>query len=305
MIHQSIPQIFDGVRSQGLKLGLWIDLTNTSRFYNQRDVERYLAKYVKLSCKGHGEAPDFEQTKRFIDTCREFSKEHPDEIIGVHCTHGFNRTGFLVVSYLVEVEEFELDDALNVFANCRYPGIYKADYLEDLYRKYSSLEELRDAPRRPEWCLEIGESVGGQKRPAAKDPAAECSKKRRREFKNKNPTFMEGVPGVTVVVDSQTISRVQQKAQDLCKWKKTGFPGSQPVSMDMDNVWFLHERPYRVSWKADGTRYMMLIQGDGQIYFIDRDNSIFSVTGLNFYNCMDTRKRLGETLLDGVSFLAF
>ena len=34
----------------------------------------------------------------------------------------------------------------------------------------------------------------------------------------------------------------------------TGFPGSQPVSMDVQNIRLLHEKPYRVSWKADGTR---------------------------------------------------
>lgn len=26
--------------------------------------------------------------------------------VGVHCTHGYNRTGFLIISYLVEVEDW-------------------------------------------------------------------------------------------------------------------------------------------------------------------------------------------------------
>jgi hypothetical protein len=34
----------------------------------------------------------------------------------------------------------------------------------------------------------------------------------------------------------------------------TGFPGCQPVSMDTNNIKLLSEKPYRVSWKADGTR---------------------------------------------------
>ena len=33
------------------------------------------------------------------------------------------------------------------------------------------------------------------------------------------------------------------------------FPGAQPVSMDVQNIQLLHQKPYRVSWKADGTRY--------------------------------------------------
>ena len=35
---------------------------------------------------------------------------------------------------------------------------------------------------------------------------------------------------------------------------RSGFAGSQPVSMDVQNIRLLNEKPYRVSWKADGTR---------------------------------------------------
>ena len=34
----------------------------------------------------------------------------------------------------------------------------------------------------------------------------------------------------------------------------SGFPGAQPVSMDCKNISLLHEKPFKVSWKADGTR---------------------------------------------------
>lgn len=33
-----------------------------------------------------------------------------------------------------------------------------------------------------------------------------------------------------------------------------GFPGCQPVSMDLNNINLLQKKPYKVSWKADGTR---------------------------------------------------
>lgn len=35
---------------------------------------------------------------------------------------------------------------------------------------------------------------------------------------------------------------------------RTGFPGAQPVSMDEQNIKLLEQKPYKVSWKADGTR---------------------------------------------------
>lgn len=60
---------------------------------------------------------------------------------------------------------------------------------------------------------------------------------------------------------------------------------------------------FRVSWKADGMRYMMLIDGEDEIYFFDRDNNIFKVEGLRFVHRKDIRRHLKDTLLDGVSII--
>lgn len=46
---------------------------------------------------------------------------------------------------------------------------------------------------------------------------------------------------------------------------------------------------------------MMLVQGDGEVYFIDRDNSIFEVNGLKFPHVRDINRSLRDTLMDGVS----
>jgi len=35
-----------------IKLGLVVDLTNTSRFYRQEDIGDYDCTYVKLQCRG-------------------------------------------------------------------------------------------------------------------------------------------------------------------------------------------------------------------------------------------------------------
>lgn len=71
---------------------------------------------------------------------------------------------------------------------------------------------------------------------------------------NKIASFMPGVTGVTQYTTQPRLSEIQKKIQKMCGWKKSGFPGSQPVSMDNQNLKKLHEKPYRVSWKADGTR---------------------------------------------------
>ena len=56
----------------------------------------------------------------------------------------------------------------------------------------------------------------------------------------------------------------------------------------------------QVSWKADGTRYMMLIDGKDQTYFIDRDNCVFQVDNITFLHRKMPNKHIGSTLLDGV-----
>ena len=85
---------------------------------------------------------------------------------------------------------------------------------------------------------------------------------------------MEGVPGVSlftlqveyfvlhpIVPDmadtfpsQPKLSTIQRKVQRAVGWNK-GFPGAQPVSMDRKNIGLLAEKPYMVSWKADGTRF--------------------------------------------------
>ncbi|KAI3894509.1 hypothetical protein MKX03_012751 [Papaver bracteatum] len=47
------------------------------------------------------------------------------------------------------------------------------------------------------------------------------------------------------------------------------FPGSNPVSLNSDNLQSLKQTDYRVTWKSDGTRYMILINSGG-CYLIDR-----------------------------------
>lgn len=57
--------------------------------------------------------------------------------IGVHCHYGFNRTGMLIVSYLVERMEWKLDDALAEFKAKRGPkGINHAHFINELYVRY-------------------------------------------------------------------------------------------------------------------------------------------------------------------------
>lgn len=109
-------------------------MTNTKRFYDRQEVETRGCQYTKLKCRGHGETPSREQTQSFIEIVDEFIQNHPLDYVGVHCTHGFNRTGFLIVSYMVERMDCAVEGALDAFTHARPPGIYKQDYILELFR---------------------------------------------------------------------------------------------------------------------------------------------------------------------------
>ncbi|XP_077869610.1 mRNA-capping enzyme-like [Saccoglossus kowalevskii] len=292
-----LDMLFLYLSSMKLKMGLLIDLTNTTRFYDKSIVESKGMKHVKLQCRGFGEAPSPDQTRVFIEMCASYRAKNPLDIIGVHCTHGFNRSGFLIAAYLVEKLDWSIDAAVVSFTQARPPGIYKAHYILELFSRYGDKEDAPAAPELPDWCNEFDDTQDddGNEDGSTRDGQR---KRRRGELNNTNAMFMEGVEGVTQFTTQPKLMQLQRKCQDMCGWRGNGFPGSQPVSMDRQNIHFLHNKPYKVSWKADGVRYMMLIDGPGEIYMFDRNNAVFAVPQLVF----PQRKQNGHiknTLLDG------
>ncbi|KAL0967312.1 hypothetical protein UPYG_G00250610 [Umbra pygmaea] len=296
------------LKSLKVKMGLLVDLTNTNRFYDRNEIEKEGVKYVKLQCKGHGECPSTETTEMFIRICENFMKKTATELIGVHCTHGFNRTGFLICAYLVEKMDWSVEAAVAAFAQARAPGIYKGDYLKELFRRYGDVEDAPAPPALPEWCFEDDDgdqdddgNTIGQDSQSGPSSSGSGPGKRRKERLKMGAIFLEGITvnGVSQVTTQPKLAEIQRKCQEFAEWEKSGFPGAQPVSMDRRNLRLLEQNPYKVSWKADGTRYMMLINGKNEVYMIDRDNSVFHIDNLEFPFRKDLRVHLSNTLLDG------
>uniref|UniRef100_A0A158P8V7 mRNA-capping enzyme n=1 Tax=Angiostrongylus cantonensis TaxID=6313 RepID=A0A158P8V7_ANGCA len=251
--------VFNHPSIKGRKLGLWIDLTKTDRYYFVKEVESQGCIYRKIPLAGHGSSPTKEETDRFIRLVQGFTKDHPGEIVGVHCTHGFNRTGFLIAAYMVI--DWAVDCAVLTFAKERPCGIYKQDYLVDLFERYGD----------PDDCLEVGISFS-------------LSEQISLSLKfTQGKRFMDGlVQGAVLIKDSLKKKMLQGKIKELCGAKRDGFPGLQPVSLersrDNDNLKLLAQRPYMVSWKADGMRYMIYICDENEVYAFDRDNEVSDIT---------------------------
>ncbi|XP_076990696.1 RNA/RNP complex-1-interacting phosphatase [Tamandua tetradactyla] len=132
--------LFNKIRQQNEELGLIIDLTYTQRYYKPEDLPETIP-YLKIFTVGH-KVPDDNTILKFKCAVNGFLKENKDndKLIGVHCTHGLNRTGYLICRYLIDVEGMRPDDAIELFNRCRGHCLERQNYIEDLQngpvRKY-------------------------------------------------------------------------------------------------------------------------------------------------------------------------
>ncbi|XP_073685836.1 RNA/RNP complex-1-interacting phosphatase-like [Garra rufa] len=144
---------FDLVRmleKEGQELGLIIDLTFTTRYYKVEDLPDTLY-HLKIFTAGH-EVPNDDTILSFKKAVRHFLRdnENNDKLIGVHCTHGLNRTGYLICRYLIDVDGMNPQNAINLFNESRGHSIERQNYLDDLMtgpkRSNEGMEEPDQEP---------------------------------------------------------------------------------------------------------------------------------------------------------------
>ncbi|ELW64018.1 RNA/RNP complex-1-interacting phosphatase, partial [Tupaia chinensis] len=124
--------LFNKIREQEEELGLIIDLTYTQRYYKPEDFPETVP-YLKIFTAGH-QIPNDDTIFKFKCAVNGFLKENKDnnKLIGIHCTHGLNRTGYLICRYLIDVEGMKPDDAIELFNRCRGHCLERQNYIEDL-----------------------------------------------------------------------------------------------------------------------------------------------------------------------------
>lgn len=269
-------------------IGLVVDLTNTNRYYREEDWKKLSIHYLKIPCRGRDEVPDNATVNLFCYEVKRFYDDpaHKKKHIVVHCTHGHNRTGYMLINYLIRTEAVmsgyipSVVKKLQQFSTCRFPGIYKEEYIQSLFTNY---HELRPSsalcPSVPEWKNELdlnGEVDADGIIPLAEDeedgapvpsPDHTLGVVPSEEKLTNDDVLGDAIPD-ELQLDLQKIVcsllNVQTNARVL------HFPGSQPVSLDRKNIQLLRQRIYYATWKADGMRYMMLLMADG-VYLIDRN----------------------------------
>ncbi|XP_026152780.1 RNA/RNP complex-1-interacting phosphatase [Mastacembelus armatus] len=145
-------ELLDALNRENLELGLIIDLTYTKRYYSLQDLPESLL-FVKISTAGH-EVPSDNTILCFKRTVHRFLRDNAenDKLIGVHCTHGLNRTGYLICRYLIDVDGMDPKEAVELFNSSRGHDIERKNYLEDLQRgpkrSNEGMEESDPEPQR-------------------------------------------------------------------------------------------------------------------------------------------------------------
>ncbi|OMO97430.1 hypothetical protein COLO4_14610 [Corchorus olitorius] len=301
----SFKQVMHQQRVLGRKLGLVIDLTNTSRYYQTTDLKKEGIKHVKIQCRGRDAVPDNVSVNTFVYEVSQFLlRQKSKKYILVHCTHGHNRTGFMIIHYLMRSQSMSVTQAIKIFSEARPPGIYKPDYIDALYAFYHERRpEMVVCPPTPEWKRSSDLDLNGEAVPDDDDDDGPPTKVQ----ENHEPDVVmtnDDILGDEIPPDQlESLRMFCYQTLKLTTGGRghTQFPGSHPVSLNRDNLQLLRQRYYYATWKADGTRYMMLITVDG-CYLIDRSFN-FRRVQMRF-PCRKENEGIGErthhfTLLDG------
>lgn len=134
----TLREFLDSQKALERKVGMIIDLSNHDCLYSQDIPTEIRYKHIRCVAKV---LPDMLSVKQVFQAALQFWEENPEEYIGIHCSYGFNRTGFLVCSFLVEHCGLSVQSALQSFGDSRPPGVKHDRFKEELQRRYGTRTE--------------------------------------------------------------------------------------------------------------------------------------------------------------------
>ncbi|XP_066925199.1 RNA/RNP complex-1-interacting phosphatase homolog isoform X2 [Clytia hemisphaerica] len=129
-------QLVAKVEEKDLELSVVVDITFTFRYYNgvHEFENKHNIQYDKIKCPGQQIPPD-EIINRFATIMNDFISENGldgKKLVGLHCTHGVNRSGYVLARYLIEWLNFEPEKAIEAVGKARGYPIERENYLQDL-----------------------------------------------------------------------------------------------------------------------------------------------------------------------------
>ena len=129
----SVQNAIDMVEQKDRQVGMVINLCFTDKYYDVMDFKSKGAPVEKIMVPGQT-VPEEKYIRMFCDAIVEFERNNKDsnKIVLVHCTHGLNRTGFLICSYLIRVKGITPAEAVKSFEEARGHKIKRQYYVDAL-----------------------------------------------------------------------------------------------------------------------------------------------------------------------------
>ncbi|GMT14172.1 hypothetical protein PFISCL1PPCAC_5469, partial [Pristionchus fissidentatus] len=136
----TIMSLIQDLSSKGIRLTTVIDLT-LPFFYETELLEAFGIRYEKIRIDN--QEPRWHHVKKFLEICDDFAaqqfkrkkewderqkeraeKGEPEEyymyeVIGVHCTRGVNRTGYMICRAMIERMNYTAENAVRLFNQAR------------------------------------------------------------------------------------------------------------------------------------------------------------------------------------------
>ncbi|KAK0419821.1 hypothetical protein QR680_014343 [Steinernema hermaphroditum] len=182
-VHKSqrfnVSDLFRKVAEMNQELGLIIDLTNSDRYYDPNDVEGMMVEYEKLYCPSGGFCERDDLVETFNNLVENFVTRNLENklLIGVHCSDGVNRCGYLVCNFLIHKLGWNSHEALNAFEQARGHAIDRGHYVAAVHRatrerkpkKRQRMEELQGMDEDGDAHCDKGEKKKKKKRKKNKE----------------------------------------------------------------------------------------------------------------------------------------
>ncbi|PIC43350.1 hypothetical protein B9Z55_004127 [Caenorhabditis nigoni] len=164
----SVRSLMEMAKGANKQIGLVVDLTNTDRYYKKTEWADHGVKYLKLNCPGHEVNEREDLVQDFIKAVKEFVEDPENEgkLVGVHCTHGLNRTGYLICRYMIDIDGYTAADAISRFEYYRGHPMEREHYKVSLYEAELRKNQKKEVSKDPEDVVESKDSEDV----ASKDP---------------------------------------------------------------------------------------------------------------------------------------
>ena len=85
----------------------------------------------RATCKGKA-IPDDHVALLFFEAIDKILSKKKNALIGVHCTYGLNRTGYMICRYLIQKKGWKPQKAIEAFNEARGHSMERENYIKDL-----------------------------------------------------------------------------------------------------------------------------------------------------------------------------